>query len=134
MNNAEVAAKLKEAADGLLMPSESEFPFESVYWQITQQEPITYTKILEFTDHPLDVPVEVVDLDYFFRNVAVEQEWHDEQQKEDVKKYQKLVETIKSNLSDVQVYRVGRINIDVYIVGKTQSGNLAGLSTKLVET
>ncbi len=134
MSNAEVAAKLKEAADGLLMPSESEFPFESVHWQIPQQEPITHKKILEFTGHPLDVPVEVLDLDYFFRNVAVEQEWHDEQQKEDVKKYKKLVETIKSNLSDVQIYRVGRINIDVYIVGKTQSGNLAGLSTKLVET
>ncbi|PMB24979.1 nuclease A inhibitor family protein [Fischerella thermalis] len=134
MSNAEVAAKLQRAADGLLMPSESEFPFESVQWQISQQEPITSKKILEFTEHPLDVPVEVVDLDYFFRNVAVEKEWHDEQQKEDVKKYQKLVETIKSNLSDVQVYRVGRINIDVYIVGKTQSGNLAGLSTKLVET
>ncbi|MFB2771946.1 nuclease A inhibitor family protein [Pelatocladus sp. BLCC-F211] len=134
MSNAEVAAKLKEAADSLLMPSESEYPFESVHWQIAQQKPLTPNQILEFTNHSLDVPVEVVDVDYFFRNIAVEQEWHDNQQKENVKKYKKLVETIKSNLSDVQVYRVGTINIDVYIVGKTQSGNLAGLSTKLVET
>ncbi|MGJ5672038.1 MAG: nuclease A inhibitor family protein [Nostochopsis sp.] len=134
MSNAEVPAKLKEAADGLVMLSESEFCFESVHWKIAQQEPLTSNKILEFTDHSWDVPVEVVDVDYFFRNIAVEQEWHDEQQKENVKKYKKLVETIKSNLIDVQVYRIGRINIDVYIVGKTQSGNLAGLSTKLVET
>jgi hypothetical protein len=34
----------------------------------------------------------------------------------------------------LQVYRVGNIEIDVYIVGVTDGGGLAGLSTKLVET
>ncbi|MFB2767899.1 nuclease A inhibitor family protein [Pelatocladus sp. BLCC-F211] len=36
--------------------------------------------------------------------------------------------------SEYPLYRVGEIEIDVYIVGETTEGNLAGLSTKVVET
>ncbi len=133
MNRAEVAAKLQEAASGIFMLSESEFPFEGVHWKAPQGA-VTPQQILEFTGHPQDAPVETVDLDYLFRNLAVEQEWHDDQQKEDVKKYKKLVDTLKSYLTDIEVYRVGRKSIDVYIVGKTQFGDYQGLSTKVVET
>jgi hypothetical protein len=34
----------------------------------------------------------------------------------------------------LQVYRLGKIEIDVYVVGETPTGNLAGLSTKVIET
>ncbi|WP_445243352.1 nuclease A inhibitor family protein [Microcoleus sp. AR_TQ3_B6] len=34
----------------------------------------------------------------------------------------------------LQVYRLGSIDMDAYIVGVTDGGGLAGLSTKLVET
>ncbi len=133
MNRAEVAAKLQEAASGVFMPSESEFPFEGVHWQATRGD-VTPQQILELAGHPQDTPVETVDLDYLFRNLAVEQEWHDDQQKEDVKKYKKLVDTLKTYLTDIQVYRVGKRNIDVYIIGKTEEGDYQGLSTKVVET
>jgi len=32
------------------------------------------------------------------------------------------------------VYRLSKIEIDVYIIGETPAGDLAGLSTKVVET
>ncbi len=51
-----------------------------------------------------------------------------------MKKFQTLVQTLKDNLNEIKVYRIGAIDIDVYIIGKTQSGDLAGLSTKVVET
>jgi len=44
------------------------------------------------------------------------------------------VETLKSHLTDIKVYRLGERSIDVYIAGKTPSGDLAGLSTKVIET
>jgi len=70
----------------------------------------------------------------FFRNCAQEKEWQDEIQKQNVSKFQSLVKTLKDNLTDIKVYRIGTINIDVYIVGKTASGDLVGISTKVVET
>ncbi|MBN3907258.1 MAG: nuclease A inhibitor family protein [Nostoc sp. NMS1] len=130
----EITEKIKQASDGLLMMSESEYPFEAFLWSNQAQEPITAQKLLELTGHPQDSPIEEVGLEYFFRNCAFEQEWHNELQKSDVKKFQTLVESLKENLKSIKVYRIGIINIDVYIIGKTLDEDLAGVSTKVVET
>ncbi|WP_373524906.1 nuclease A inhibitor family protein [Nostoc sp.] len=129
----DITEKLKQSSADLLMMSESEYPFEVFLWT-GEANSLTNQKLLQLTDHPLDSPVEEVALDYFFRNCAYEQEWHDEPQKENVKKFQTLVQTLKDNLNEINIYRIGTINIDVYIIGKTPSGDLAGLSTKIVET
>ncbi len=122
---------LKQASADLLMPSESEYPFEVFRW--SGQNELTDQKLLELTGHPTDSPVETVALDYLFRNVAQEKEWHDEVQKANVSRFLLLVSTLEKNLTDIKVYRVGTIDIDVYIVGKNE-GELVGLSTKVVET
>ncbi|RCJ27191.1 nuclease A inhibitor family protein [Nostoc sp. ATCC 53789] len=127
----DIVEKLKKASTGLLMMSESDYPFEVVQWE--GAAPATQEKILQLTGSQ-NLPVEVVELDYFLRNCAFEQEWHNELQKKDVKRFQTLMQTLKDNLSDISVYRVGQINIDAYIIGQTQDGDLAGVVTKLVET
>ncbi len=124
--------RLQEATDGLLMMSESEYPFEVIFWE--EKEALTTEKLLQLTNHPQDAPVEEVELEYFFRNCAFEKEWHDEIQKEEVKKFQLLLQTLNDNLKEIKVYRVGTISIDVYIIGKTSDENLTGVSTKVIET
>ncbi|MEJ6485530.1 nuclease A inhibitor family protein [Nostoc punctiforme UO1] len=130
----EITEKLKQASDGLLMMSESEYPFETFLWSNQAQEPITAQKLLQLTGHPQDSPIEEVELEYFFRNCAFEQEWHNELQKSNVKRFQTLVRYLKENLKSIKVYRIGTINIDVYIIGKALDEDLAGISTKVVET
>ncbi|MEH2149319.1 nuclease A inhibitor family protein [Nostoc sp.] len=129
----EITEKLKQSSADLLMMSESDYPFEVFLWT-AQANDLTTQKLLQLTDHPQDSSVEEVALDYLFRNCASEQEWHDEQQKQNVKKFQTLVQTLKDNLNEIKVYRIGTIDIDVSIIGKTPSGDIAGLSTKVVET
>ncbi|MBD2347210.1 nuclease A inhibitor family protein [Anabaena subtropica] len=130
----EVTEKLKQASKNLVMMSESEYPYEVVLWSNQAQEPLTNQKLLQLTGHSPETLIETVEIDYFFRNCAEEKEWHDEVQKQDVERFKSLLRTLKDNLHDIQVYRIGTINIDVYIIGKTPSGDLAGISTKIVET
>ncbi len=125
---------LKQATDGLLMMSESEYPFEVIFWSGQGKEPLTTQKILQLTNHPLSSPIEEVELEYFFRNCAFDKEWHNEIQKAEVKKFKILLQTLKDNLNEIKVYRVGAINIDVYIIGKFSSEDLAGISTKVIES
>lgn len=132
MTNTEITDKLKQASDGLLCMSESEYPFEVFLWEGVA--PVTEVKVLQQTNHASDTPVQVVTVDDFFRVATTPEDWHEEQEKEMVKRFQALVETIKANLNNPQVYRLGKIEIDAYIVGETPTGNLAGLSTKVVET
>ncbi|WP_414756646.1 nuclease A inhibitor family protein [Anabaena sp. CCY 9910] len=129
-----ITEKLKQATASLLMMSESEYPFEVFLWSNQVQEPLTNQKLIQLTGHSQDTSVEEVELDYLFRNCALEKEWHDEIQKQNVQKFQSLVKTLKDNLTNIHVYRVGTINIDIYIIGKTPSGDLAGITTKVVET
>lgn len=125
-----VIETLTQASQGLLMPSESEYPFEIFTWKNVE---LTAEKILELTNYPPETLIEEVELDYFFRNVATEKDWHDKIQKENVAKFQNLVQVIKDNLAEIRVYRIGTIEVNVYIVGKTNDG-VAGLATKVIET
>ncbi|HEY9903425.1 MAG TPA: nuclease A inhibitor family protein [Candidatus Sericytochromatia bacterium] len=127
-----IAIQLKQASEGLLFLSETDAPFEVISWQT--QEQLTPTKLLELTERPPDAPVELRTVDEFFAIATQEEDWHDEEERETVKRFQNLVSVLKQNLSQLQVYRVGSINIDVYIVGLTPGGGWAELSTKLVET
>jgi hypothetical protein len=45
-----------------------------------------------------------------------------------------LQELLKQKLKDVQVYRIGSIQIDVFIIGQMKDGGYGGLRTKVVET
>ena len=64
---------------------------------------------------------------------AFAKEWHDEFQRKNVPRFQSLINCINTNLNNVKVFRVGTINIDVYIIGSVENG-LAGFKTKLIET
>ncbi len=90
--------------------------------------------MLQLTNHPPDAPVELRTVDEFFAIATAEEDWHDQDERETAKRFQNLVSIVKQNLSQLQVYRVGSIDIDAYIVGVTDGGEWAGLSTKVVET
>jgi Nuclease A inhibitor-like protein len=132
MTHREVINQLKQISEGLLMMSESEEGFEVFTWEVTGA--ITSEMVLQQTNHCPDTLVEIVTVDDFFRVATTPEDWHGDEEKEMVTRFQALVQTIKSNLINATVYRLGRIEIDVYIVGQTLSGNIAGLSTKVVET
>jgi hypothetical protein len=132
-NCAAVSSILTKATSGLLMPSESDHPFTSFTWTDAGKRSITTARVLALTGHTADAAVEVVDLGYFFRNVARHQSWHDRQQGLNVRKFQRLMRVLERHLTDIRVYRIGTIQIDAYIVGRC-GRNLAGLSTTLIET
>lgn len=115
------------------MPSESDFPFTTFIWSDSATRHLTIPRLLELTGHAPGELVEVVDLDHFFRNVAVRQPWHDRQQWKDVTRFARLQRTLERHLTDIRVYRIGAIRIDAYIVGACDH-DLIGVSTTLVET
>jgi predicted nucleic acid-binding Zn-ribbon protein len=127
-----IADQFQQASKGLLFLSESDAPFEVIHWPA--QGELTPPKLLQLTGHPPDAPVELRTVDEFFAIATAEEDWHDQDERETAKRFQNLVSIVKQNLSQLQVYRVGSIDIDAYIVGVTDGGEWAGLSTKVVET
>jgi hypothetical protein len=41
---------------------------------------------------------------------------------------------LENELEDIRVIRVGRIQVDIYVIGNTKDGEVAGIKTFAVET
>jgi Nuclease A inhibitor-like protein len=137
---------LEAACAGLLMPSESDYPLETFVWPTCGDPsksdwPISATQLRQRIGLDEDTLVELTTLDHVLANIALEQDWHDDYQRQQVVRFQALLQTIHSHLCQIQVFRVGTINIHVYIIGVLQHGcssgeqyMIGGIKTKLVET
>jgi hypothetical protein len=115
-------AAIKKASLGLLMPSESEAPFELFAWE--GGDKLTPERLLKLAKAEPGTAVEEESLADFFRVVP----------KEDRHKFDKLAMALQQ-LAGLTVYKVGdEAERDAYIVGKTKAGRWAGLKTSVVET
>lgn len=128
----EVLAPILAAAEGLLMPSESDYPFEPFSWP--GSEPLTPAALLEYLDLPPDTPVEERAFDAFFARLSAPRDWHADAERAIAEQFGRLRDAIAANLNDLRVYRVGEIQIAVFIVGTDPTGATVGLRTMVIET
>jgi hypothetical protein len=130
----DIITELQIAIDGLLFSSESDFPFEIISWSATELPVLTSATLLAHTGHKPATAVSTATLENLFAPLITEQDWHTEDDKTTLARFRQLLEKLQKHLHDIQVYRVGEIELDIYILGKTASGEWLGLSTKAVET
>jgi hypothetical protein len=128
----EIREELKRMTTGLLFMSEADYPFEIIYREGRAEMSPEYLR--ELSNQPADSPVEVRSVDDFFRVAVSEPDWKGEAEITVARRYQALLRLLKENLNELKVYRVGEINIAVYIIGRAETGNWLGVSTRVVET
>lgn len=98
--------------------SESDYPFEVIRWD-GQIGAITPDYLRRVSGVPEDSPIEETNVDNFLKMSG---------------QFRGLTMLLEESLSDLKVYKVGTINIPVYIVGLSAEGNWLGLSTRLIQT
>jgi hypothetical protein len=128
----QVSKELGEATQGLTFMSESDYPIEVVRWEGVEELSPEYLR--SAAGQGATVTVEERTVADFFRVAAGEQKWKGEAELALARRYQTLARLLEENLKGVKVYRVGEINIGVYVVGRSDEGNWLGLSTRVVET
>jgi hypothetical protein len=129
-----VLARLKEASKGLTFQSEADYPVEPFLIGESPAGPITPALLLKAMGHKSSTPVKTEELRRFFEPATLEQDWHNDTERETVRRFQNLVKVLTENLDAVQVFKLGKTESDVYVVGRTRSGDLAGVKTRVVET
>jgi hypothetical protein len=77
---------------------------------------------------------EKLDPQKFFDRLTKEKDWFGPREKERAKRFTLLKRLLEDNLHDLKVFRIGHIQIDIYVVGIDADGNLAGIKTRAVET
>jgi len=129
-----IVAELEKASKGLLFQSESDYPLKPFLWEGKASDKFTAQDLLNLQGYPPNTPLKTTAFARFFQPAVKEEGWHNAEDRATAKRFQELVKTLKTLLSGITVYKVGGTEQDVYIVGKTKTGDLAGLSTKVVET
>ena len=130
----EILAEIGRAAEGLLFMSEADYPLEPLRLEEAGGEEPSRGRLRELAGRPEDAPVEVVTPEHFFRAAVAEPSWKQGEELAAARRFQNLLRVLKAELSDLRVYRVGEIQIAVYVLGKSPSGSWLGLSTRAVET
>lgn len=123
--------ELEAACKGLLWRSETDHPFEVAVLSANEQLP-KIDQLLK--NYPGDTPVATVSLDDFFGQATLERAWFDSRELTLVKRYRNLRDLLETTLENLQVYRIGDVEIDIYLIGETEDKQVIGVKTKVVET
>ena len=78
--------------------------------------------------------VKETSLDAFFNPLVEIQDWYGEEEKETARRFSELKDLLQKNLRDLKVFKVGQIEIDVYVVGLDERNILTCIATKAVQT
>jgi Nuclease A inhibitor-like protein len=129
----EILSELRRAADGLWYMSESDYPFEAV--MVEGAEEPSRERLREVAGESKDAPVETRRLEEFFRDSAgVRLGRAGTGEPPTPASFEGVLRALRENLTDIRVYRIGSVNIAVYVLGRSRSGNHLGLRTRVVET
>jgi len=111
-----VMERLSEAAAGLLYMSESDYPFELIQWDGPTEPSADFLR--NVAGEAKDCQIQKLEVEQFLSSG----------------RYQKLLSALQHELSDLRAFKVGRINMPVYIVGRSREGSWLGVATRVVET
>lgn len=124
----EILKELARAAEGLWYMSESDYPLEPMRLGGTDEP--SHERLRELAGADADARVETRSLEGFFRDEAAVRSGG----RPAPASFRDLLRALRENLSDVKVYRVGDVNIAVYVLGRSAGGSWLGVSTRVVET
>ncbi len=134
MNISQIEKELMEVSNGLLMLSETDAPFEFFYHKKPDNEPFDEDIVVEWDGKPGGTSVQVLTVDEFFKRMKNPHKDADETQKKNAERFKALEKKLNELLEDVKVYKLSDTTLPVYILGKTETGDYAGLKTLVVET
>jgi hypothetical protein len=123
-------AEIERATAGLVYVSESDAPIEPYFGGTA--DTVDSRDLIEINTEAEAYHVEGVER--FFARLTAEKDWFGPRERKNAGRFRKLEELLTENLKDLRVLKVGRIKVDIYVVGLDASGNLAGIKTKAVET
>lgn len=130
--NEELKRSISEASAGLIYISETDA--EITAFEGGPAGAVTAADLLAQTGHEGGAPVEERGFEEIFARLTRVYEGADEEHIAKAGKFAALKAVMEASLRDLKVFKVGRINVDIYMVGLDAEGNLSGVQTKAVET
>ena len=124
--------RIAAACRGLSYMSETDAPVEP--FNGGRADELSPDAIRKATGSDAKAHLEETDTAEFFSRLTAIKDWYTAGQKRDAHRFAALEKLMRENLTDLHVYRFGRIRITIYVVGLDPDKNILGLKTTAVET
>ena len=129
----DLISSLHRLTDGLIFTSETDAPVEVIQGgDASTDSPASVLKRVR--DNRAGEPIQEISFDEFFDRLAKIQEWYGTEERDRAIRYAQLRDLLTNSLRDLKVLRIGRVQIDIYVVGLNKKNELLGIKTKAVET
>ena len=128
----DLVEQIARKAAGLSYTSETDAPVDLFVGNTT--DAVTRENLLSQVGIAANSPVETINFDDFFAPLTTIQNWFGRKEKSNAAKFARLRDLLKNNLEDLNVFKVGAIELDIYVVGLDAKNKLMGIVTKAVET
>lgn len=126
--------KVTSLLEDLWYPSESDEPITWINFEASVSPPLTVSDLEFYQGIPPEVIVEEWEIESFWIPVTTIEDWFGEDEQIQVAKFLDLKLLLEIHLTHWQLFRVGRMEIDLYLLAKTDKDEWGGLKTKIVET
>lgn len=126
-----LAEQIEKATAGLYYVSETDA--EIRLFVGGKSATVSKAEILAQTENA-DTPVEERNFAEFFERLTKTEDWFGEEETETARKFVELKRVLENNIRDLKVFKIGKIQLDVYVVGLDAEDRLIGVQMKAVET
>lgn len=128
----DLTAQIKKITAGLYYMSETDaevFPFIG-----KKAEAVNWREMLAQSKCPATSAIQEKTFADFFKPLTEIQDWFGDEESATAKKFKDLEILLENNLKHLKCFKIGKIQIDIYVVGLDATGILTGIKTKAVET
>lgn len=126
------SSEIEMLCRGLVYVSETDAPI--TYFSVPEASEASSKIILQQAAKRKNKQIEEVQFDDFFDRLISFKDWFGDREKVRAKKFLKLKQLLEENLTGIKVFRIGEIQVEIFVAGIDKEGRLAGVKTEAVET
>lgn len=124
--------RIEKACRGLVYISETDSEVEPFRGAKTDGTgPEEFRRSAEIGAEP---EIESGDVEDLIERLSQERDWHSKRDEQNANGFKELFSILKKELKDLRLYRVGRIQVEIYVVGIDRKGRMRGVKMRAVET
>ena len=118
----------------LMYPSESDEKIEYYEIEVSTDERLSLANFRMYNGIRPEIEIEEMDFELFIKPLIKTEDWFGDEEKKWAEDGLKLKRLLTEKLKEIKILKVGRIEINVYLFGKSEECKWEGIKTKLIET
>lgn len=133
-NKISLKEQIETLTADLMYPSESDEKIAYFEMELSTTDKLSMADFRMFNGIKPETVITEFSFDDFFKPLIKMEDWFGEEEKKWADDSLKLKNLLSEKAKDFQIFKVGSVEVDVFVFGKVEECKWIGLKTKVIET